>query len=288
LLNTDILRWRPDGSIAVDTGGFATMTTRRRMNERLPDEVRVDGGGRRGLNLITASGRSLKFERRVDLLPDGAGGWEARLPGAAAPRRPPRAGDEVVWAGGDFDGDEPANGDYGVVEATGPDGLVATFSGRRTTLPAARARLAVRVEDLGPWLTDGLFAGDAPANLVVFDTGEAGSRYLVAYTGHIPGLEGEGRRRRYPYREMSEAPRHPPGVGLSGEWQRPFGGRGPSALGRRIPFSALPPDCRRLALDDYCDWWDLPKPWRLEPEHAERVYGAAAADLQAGPAAPRP
>ena len=100
-----------------------------------------------------------------------------------------------------------------------------------------------------------------------YDTGPDGSfdRYTAVFTGNSTHTtNGE-----HWYLGMSERPYHPQGVGQHGGsrqqcdtingWAPALGRKHPS-LGKRIPFTDLPPDCKRAALETYCDLWDLPMP----------------------------
>lgn len=81
-------------------------------------------------------------------------------------------------------------------------------------------------------------------SVLVFDYGEGvADRYTVVY------------RREYccgkhywPYVSMCGNPFHPLGIGMHGELDYPPNRDG--ALGVRIPFDALPEDCKKLARQD--------------------------------------
>ena len=92
--------------------------------------------------------------------------------------------------------------------------------------------------------------------------GESADRYTVCFTGKAGSNDNE-----YSYRAMSEYPTHPQGVGMWGShslkhcdvnaWGfAPAMGR-KCHLGRRIPFSKLPPDCRKLVIRDYKQIWRI-------------------------------
>lgn len=111
--------------------------------------------------------------------------------------------------------------------------------------------------------TERLMPGGVPRYVRCYDNGgETIDRYTVVYSGRIPGqLRGWCQ-----YVGMSAAPFHPQGFGQHGEadhaidvdrWGFPpaLGRRG--RLGRRIPFGALPADCRRLVLEDYRELWEI-------------------------------
>jgi hypothetical protein len=93
------------------------------------------------------------------------------------------------------------------------------------------------------------------------DNGGSIDRYTVVYTGNY--RRGKG---WFQYVGMSESPFHPQGFGQHGEnptqidvnkWGfAPAMGR-KNHLGRRIPFTQLPPDCQKLVLSDYKDIWQL-------------------------------
>lgn len=82
--------------------------------------------------------------------------------------------------------------------------------------------------------------------------GKTADRYTVLYTGRYTHLTGG----EYWYRGMSERPAHPQGVGMLGTSQnyidnRSWGQRGGySHLGKPVQFDDLPPEVRRVAMDD--------------------------------------
>lgn len=87
-------------------------------------------------------------------------------------------------------------------------------------------------------------------------------QYTVIFTGRYRHKTGN----QFCYRAMSTHPYDPQGFGM---WQTsdkqidtneagfapPMGRE--NHLGKRIPFSKLPKDCRKLILSDYKDLWDL-------------------------------
>lgn len=107
-----------------------------------------------------------------------------------------------------------------------------------------------------------LLPGGVPRWVRCYDAGENGpcDRYTVVFCGRsFYGV--------FPYLAMNAAPFHPQGFGQHGEtagkpcdvnrWGfAPIIGR-KCHLGRRIPFTALPPDCQRLVLQDYRELWGL-------------------------------
>lgn len=68
LHHTDILTFKPDGSLILDTGGWETMTTKARMNEYL-DRPRV--GSERGVWTVSAGGIEYFYEDGMTIKPDG-------------------------------------------------------------------------------------------------------------------------------------------------------------------------------------------------------------------------
>ena len=92
-------------------------------------------------------------------------------------------------------------------------------------------------------------------------------RYTVVFTGHYR-KKGEN----FQYLAMNSAPFHPQGFGQHGEHSSqidvneygfaPAMGR-KNHLGKRIPFSALPPDCKQLVMQDYRNIWGLPTPLEI-------------------------
>jgi hypothetical protein len=97
--------------------------------------------------------------------------------------------------------------------------------------------------------------------------GESADRYTVCFTGNAGTIRDDSGRRWSQYRGMSAHPRDPQGFGQWGENCGPHldvnaSGFAPAIgrkchLGTRIPFASLPPDCRRLVLDDYVELWGI-------------------------------
>jgi hypothetical protein len=96
-------------------------------------------------------------------------------------------------------------------------------------------------------------------------------RYTVCFTGKYRCLglrRGERPHSWFQYLAMNSSPFHPQGFGQHGEnstqidvnaWGfAPAIGR-KNHLGKRIPFSELPPDCQTMVLRDYKEIWDLTK-----------------------------
>jgi len=99
-----------------------------------------------------------------------------------------------------------------------------------------------------------LMPGGVPRNVRCYDNGgETVDRYTVVFTG------------RYRHRTggvfwnvgMSAHPFHPQGFGMHGEHWQQIDYPTYSHLGRKIPFSTLPDDCRKLVKSDYVDLWNL-------------------------------
>lgn len=96
-----------------------------------------------------------------------------------------------------------------------------------------------------------LIKDGAPRYIKCFDNGDKSfDRYTVIYTGHYKGrslgiTECVG---------MSERPFHPQGFGQHFELQNTTSYK---HLGKRIKFTQLPPDCQKLAWQDYKENWDL-------------------------------
>lgn len=104
--------------------------------------------------------------------------------------------------------------------------------------------------------------GGIPKWVRIYDNGgESYDRYTCLFTGHYKGRY----RGKVEYRAMSEYPFHPQGFGQWGEgssamdahtgWPPAVGRK--CHLGTRIPFDALPEDCKRLVAQDYKDLWNI-------------------------------
>jgi hypothetical protein len=108
-----------------------------------------------------------------------------------------------------------------------------------------------------------LFKDGAPRWIRAYDNGgETGDRYTVVYTH----LQGKVERGWCQYVGMSAHPFHPQGFGQHGEAPRAIdtnkSGFAPAIgrtchLGKRIAFTDLPPDCRKLVVQDYREFWNL-------------------------------
>jgi len=114
-----------------------------------------------------------------------------------------------------------------------------------------------------------LFSNSIPKYVRCYDNGgESADRYTVVYTGRYrkPMGDGSGGLSWFQYVGMSALPFHPQGVGMHGEHSQqidvnkwgfaPAMGR-KNHLGKRILFAKLPPDCKRLVLQDYKAIWGL-------------------------------
>lgn len=116
---------------------------------------------------------------------------------------------------------------------------------------------------------DRLMPAGIPRWIRCYDNGGRSiDRYFVVYTGHYP------KNGHFASISMSAAPFHPQGVGQHGEDPCPPdtykegrpGGWPPAvgrkhwnpAIGRRIAFADLPPDCQRAVLQDYRALWSIP------------------------------
>lgn len=114
-----------------------------------------------------------------------------------------------------------------------------------------------------------LMPNGIPRWVRVYDNGgRSFDRYTVVFTGKRAAMRAPGRAPQFPYLGMSEHPFHPQGFGQHGhsDWKpcdvtgSSWGGAAmgrSNHLGKRIPFSALPPDCQRLVLSDYREIWGL-------------------------------
>jgi hypothetical protein len=105
-----------------------------------------------------------------------------------------------------------------------------------------------------------LLPNNTPKWIRAYDNqGQTMDRYTVCFTfRNAGGL----------YLSMSEHPTSPQGFGMHGEGKNgrsidtnkwgfaPMIGR-KNHLGKRIPFSELPPDCQKLVLSDYKEIWNL-------------------------------
>jgi hypothetical protein len=109
-----------------------------------------------------------------------------------------------------------------------------------------------------------LLPGGTPRYVRCYDNGgETADRYTVVFTGRY----GHKTNGETIYLEMSAHPFHPQGIGQHGSapWRIDVtGGRhgGPAMgqhchLGLRVPFAALPADCKELVLRDYCELWEI-------------------------------
>lgn len=46
--STDIIKYRPNGDVELDTGGWNTYTTKKRMNDWTPDSISISGSHKEG------------------------------------------------------------------------------------------------------------------------------------------------------------------------------------------------------------------------------------------------
>lgn len=107
-----------------------------------------------------------------------------------------------------------------------------------------------------------IFPNEMPRWIRCYDNGgETFDRYTVVFTGNYTHKTN----RQHWYIGMSEFPCHPQGFGQHGEsdtqidvvngWPPAMGRK--CHLGKRIPFSDLPKDCKELVLHDYKYLWDI-------------------------------
>jgi len=116
---------------------------------------------------------------------------------------------------------------------------------------------------------ENLLPGGIPKWIRCYDNGgETADRFTVIFS-HSQSF---GNRGYYPVLIMNSYPFHPQGIGMHeeypisgpgaivegmkpGQWPPKIGRKG--NLGTRIRFEDLPADCRRLVMQDYCDYWSL-------------------------------
>lgn len=116
--------------------------------------------------------------------------------------------------------------------------------------------------------TNQLLPGGRPRYVRCYDNGgKSLDRYTVVFTGRYEKREAYSRQSWFSYLGMSANPFHPQGFGISdsspnkpidtNKWGfAPAIGR-KNHLGVRIQFADLPPDCRKLVLQDYTELWNL-------------------------------
>lgn len=114
-------------------------------------------------------------------------------------------------------------------------------------------QVSKRLERLAPMNA----AGErVPRYIRCYDNGgETLDQYTVVYTRTHLTL---GTERYYTSVSMNELPFYPSGICQHGEHPRLIDRPTSTHLGKRIPFDALPSDCKRAVLRDYADIWDLP------------------------------
>lgn len=103
-----------------------------------------------------------------------------------------------------------------------------------------------------------LLPAGIPKWIRCYDNGDTKHATVDRYTVVFSHAHSFYTKNWYPYLGMSAYPFHPQGVGYHGENEhtpvdRPTSGH----LGKRIMFLQLPPDCQKLVLRDYKDYWDL-------------------------------
>lgn len=115
---------------------------------------------------------------------------------------------------------------------------------------------------------ESLLPGGVPRYVRCYDNGGASwDRFTVCFTGRAGCLRAPGYAPEYQFRAMSTHPTDPQGLGQWGgtklkpcdvdRWGFPPAMGRKNHLGKRIPFAALPPDCRKLVLADYRELWGL-------------------------------
>lgn len=130
---------------------------------------------------------------------------------------------------------------------------------------ASKAKLQERINRLMP--------GGTPRWIRCYKSDDGMDQYTVVFSGRTAVERSPGNAPEYPYRAMCDRPFHAQGVGQWGSHKhQPVDtlrqdGRGgwawPPAIGRkchlgkRIKFSDLPPDCRKLVIRDYKEVWSL-------------------------------
>ena len=106
-----------------------------------------------------------------------------------------------------------------------------------------------------------LLPNGEPKMIRVYDNGESKNptfdRYTCVYTGNYKKNMGQ-KGKCFEYVGMSSHPFSPQGFGQHGETQgkpadRPTYGH----LGKKIKFSDLSEDCRKLVIQDYLVIWDF-------------------------------
>jgi len=92
-----------------------------------------------------------------------------------------------------------------------------------------------------------------PKNVRVYDNGgESFDRYTVVFTGNYKGRNGICN-----YLAMSEHPTHPQGFGQHGDSPQVIDKPTYGHLGKKITFNDLPPDCQKVVIADYKDYWQI-------------------------------
>jgi len=79
-------------------------------------------------------------------------------------------------------------------------------------------------------------------------------RYTIVFTRQ---KEGKGPRSEFLYLGASEHPFHPQGFGQHGSSPTQIDYPTYGHLGKKVKFSALPPDVQRFVRFTYCDLWEI-------------------------------
>lgn len=101
-----------------------------------------------------------------------------------------------------------------------------------------------------------LLPAGIPRYIRCYDSGpdSTADRYTVVYTGNYKGKS----KRWHDYVGISGAPFHPQGIGMHGQTEfQPVDRPTYSHLGKKIKFSDLPEDCKKLVMQDYLYYWDF-------------------------------
>lgn len=97
--------------------------------------------------------------------------------------------------------------------------------------------------------------GSEPKYIRCYDNGgETFDRYTVVFTGRYRHKT----RGEFLYVGMSESPLSPQGFGQHGSSRDQIDRPKYSHLGKKIAWSALSDECKRVVMNDYCYLWDLP------------------------------
>lgn len=97
---------------------------------------------------------------------------------------------------------------------------------------------------------------DEPKNLRIYDNGgETQDRYTIVFTGKYKKDKDHNNNTWYKYMGLSENPYYPTGVCEYGEAKNIIDRPTYSHLGKKIPYSKLPFDCKKLVVEYYAALW---------------------------------